>query len=298
MKKPTVTIGIPAHNEEKNIGLLLDSILIQDTASFKLDKILILCDGCTDTTASIAQKYSQENKIIRVLGDNKRLGKSARLNQIYSQATSDIIVTLDADTVLAPKSVSRLVSAFTSAKIGLVGGRAIPLPSETIVGKALVVYEHFWHEVVRKINDGHNVHTHVGPISSISKSLAKKINLPNAHGEDQRLFFEALRLGFKYRYVPEASVHFKVPDSLHDFLLQHSRFHASARQISDDFGSLAESHYLIPPYYKIKAYISSFLKTPLLFSIALSLQLLLRIYLLLPSKSRLKAAWTMISSSK
>lgn len=298
MKKPTVTIGIPAHNEERNIGRLIESILIQDTTSFKLDKVLILCDGCTDTTAAISRKYAQDNTVIHILDDHKRLGKSARLNQIYSQAASDIIVTLDADTVLAPKSVSRLVSAFTSANIGLVGGRAIPFPSSTLVGKSLVVYEHFWHEVVQDINGGHNVHTYVGPISSISKSLARKINLPDKHGEDQRLFFEALRLGFKYRYIPEASVRFKVPDNLHDFLLQHSRFHASARQISDDFGSLAESHYHIPPHHKIKAYIKSFLKTPFLFSIALSLQLLLRIYLLLPSKSHQKAAWTMVSSSK
>jgi len=298
MKKPTVTIGIPAHNEEKNIGLLLDSILIQDTASFKLDKILILCDGCTDTTASIAQKYSQENKIIRVLGDNKRLGKSARLNQIYSQATSDIIVTLDADTVLAPKSVSRLVSAFTSAKIGLVGGRAIPFPSSTLVGKALVVYEHFWHEVVQDINGGHNVHTHVGPISSVSKSLAKKLHLPNAPGTDHWRYFRTLQLGFKYRYVPEASVYFKVPDNLHDFLLQHARFHTSAENISIDFGHLAQDHYHIPLRHKLNAYIVSFFKSPFFFTIALGLQLLLRLYLLIRSESHQKAAWTMISSSK
>ena len=102
MNKYTLTIGIPAHNEGGNIGLLLDSILRQKHTSYSLRKIIVACDGCTDNTASVVRSYSNrfKNKIM-VINDGNRLGKAMRLNQIYKKADTDLLLTLDADVVMA-----------------------------------------------------------------------------------------------------------------------------------------------------------------------------------------------------
>ena len=106
MKKiKSVTIGIPAHNEAKNISLLLNSIVMQKQLSYKLDSVIVLCDGCTDNTSDIARKYEKQYKYISQLKDGKRIGKSPRLNQLFKLNQSDIVIIFDGDTVLANQMV-------------------------------------------------------------------------------------------------------------------------------------------------------------------------------------------------
>ena len=50
VKKQTVTIGIPAYNEEQNIGVLLSKLLAQKQIHYKLKEILIYLDGSIDHT--------------------------------------------------------------------------------------------------------------------------------------------------------------------------------------------------------------------------------------------------------
>lgn len=58
MKKLTVTIGIPAYNEEQNIGHLLVNIFNQSTSIAILDEIIIVSDGSTDNTIKAIKKIT------------------------------------------------------------------------------------------------------------------------------------------------------------------------------------------------------------------------------------------------
>ena len=71
-KKPTVTIGIPAYNEEANIKNLLDSILSQIQNNFIIDEIIVVSDGSSDKTADIVR--SLNNSLINLIEDKERLG--------------------------------------------------------------------------------------------------------------------------------------------------------------------------------------------------------------------------------
>jgi glycosyltransferase involved in cell wall biosynthesis len=53
----TLTIGISAHNEEKNISSLLESIFAQKQRNYVLENIYVVCDGCTDNTESVVRNY-------------------------------------------------------------------------------------------------------------------------------------------------------------------------------------------------------------------------------------------------
>ena len=63
-KKPTVTIGIPAHNEEANIANMLNSVISQEQKSFFLEKIIVALDGCTDNTESEAREFAKKYPIV------------------------------------------------------------------------------------------------------------------------------------------------------------------------------------------------------------------------------------------
>ena len=67
MKKLTVTIGIPAYNEEKNIGRLLKSLSNQKGDDFTLNEIVVLSDGSTDMTNEIVHSQSKLNRKVKLL---------------------------------------------------------------------------------------------------------------------------------------------------------------------------------------------------------------------------------------
>src|SRR5258706_16477866 len=90
MLKKTITIGIPAYNEEKNIQWLLKSILIQKEEGFSLEKIIVIIDGATDNTFAKASLV-KSNKIT-IISSNQRLGKTARINELIELFSTDILV--------------------------------------------------------------------------------------------------------------------------------------------------------------------------------------------------------------
>ena len=100
MNKQTLTVGIAAYNEEKNIDHLLKSILRQRQEIFSLEQIIVACDGCTDNTVSIVQKFVKKYNFIKLLNESERIGKSLALNKIYTLASSDFLLTFDADVLL------------------------------------------------------------------------------------------------------------------------------------------------------------------------------------------------------
>src|SRR3989344_8253027 len=119
IKKPTVTIGIPAHNEEKNIAALLDSILKQRRQTYILESIIIATDGCTDGTVRVVKKYQKKNRLIKLVDDGKRLGLAGRLNLFVRLNKSDFIINFDADTVLGhERTVEEIVKGFEGKKVG------------------------------------------------------------------------------------------------------------------------------------------------------------------------------------
>jgi len=84
-----VVVGIPAYNEEKNIGRII--IQLQRVS----DKIIVCNDGSTDLTGDIAEKMSA-----MVINHSKNLGYGAAIRSIFLKAReldADILVTFDAD---------------------------------------------------------------------------------------------------------------------------------------------------------------------------------------------------------
>ena len=84
-----IVIGIPAYNEEKNIGSIITKL--NDLA----DEIIVCNDGSTDLTSNIAQKMGAV-----VIDHSKNLGYGAAIRSIFLKAkelSGDILVTFDAD---------------------------------------------------------------------------------------------------------------------------------------------------------------------------------------------------------
>lgn len=294
----TVTVGIPAHNEEKNIEGLLESILSQKGDNFRLERIIVICDGCTDKTEQIISELGTRYKIIEVINDGLRLGKNARLNQFYGNLKSEIFISFDADIkIIDTNIIEKIIGAFKDRNTGLVGGRVLHAGT-TFIGNLISVYEDFWLNVIDSINSGENVHGHTGPISAGSKEFLKNVKIPDGLPDDHYLYFESIRMGFLYSYAKDARVFVKTPGTFNDYMGQQTRFINSAGDLKKYFGSWINEYYNIPYQTKLKGYLKTFVKYPLELPLAGVLAILQKMFSSRYSANNKKGLWVQIQSSK
>ena len=106
IKGCSVSIGIFAHNEEKNILSTLLSLASQDIFNLPLFetsniKVLVLANGCTDATVEIATDYlARQSAFNGQVIEIKRAGKSHAWNQFVHRPESlsrDYFICLDSD---------------------------------------------------------------------------------------------------------------------------------------------------------------------------------------------------------
>jgi peptidoglycan-N-acetylglucosamine deacetylase len=115
---PFVSVVIAAYNEEKVICKTVDSILASDYPRFE---ILIIDDGSKDETAVVVQETYANHPLIRLI-QKPNGGKSSAVNLGFKEANGEIIVALDADTLIAENAISLLVNHFKNENVAAVSG--------------------------------------------------------------------------------------------------------------------------------------------------------------------------------
>lgn len=299
-KRLTVTIGIPAHNEEKNIGKLLNSILAQKGDFYILEEVLVACDGCVDKTLEIVKKYSVDHSFIKSISDGLRLGKSGRLNQLYKISQSDVFIAFDGDVFCGDQNaIEEIAKYFVNEKVGLAGGRDMPCAPKKFFEKIVAAGDMLWYETRKSIDSGQTIHNHHGCVSAMAKSLYRQVEIPkDMAGDDDYLYFRAKELGFEFKFAQKAIVYYKAPDNLNDFLLQSSRFLFLKDKIAEHFGAWAYEEYKVPVCYKIKGILTVFLRDPIYLFLAAGLQVFLRLFKNKFKKTYNNDYWTTINSTK
>ncbi len=115
---PTVSVIIAAYNEEKVICRTIQSLLDGD---FKNMEIIVVDDGSKDKTSEVVTEAYGKNPQITLLRKPNG-GKATALNRGIEVATGEIMVSLDADTLFAADTITRLVRHFKDPKVGAVSG--------------------------------------------------------------------------------------------------------------------------------------------------------------------------------
>ena len=123
--RPKVVVLIPAYNEEKVIERTVDAAL---GSAYPNLRVIVIDDGSKDSTLAVARSaFAREAANGRVLILTKpNSGKAEALNFGLQHVRDDeeIVVGIDADTVIAPDAVSYLVPRFLNPKVGAVAGNA------------------------------------------------------------------------------------------------------------------------------------------------------------------------------
>jgi glycosyltransferase involved in cell wall biosynthesis len=101
---PMISVIVPAHNEEAYLGRTLEALQSQ---TYPLHEILVIANGCSDGTARIARNRCDRLVVL------SRKGISHARNVGAHAARGDILIFLDADTVLEPDALDIVAEQFT-----------------------------------------------------------------------------------------------------------------------------------------------------------------------------------------
>lgn len=114
---PTVTLAIPAYDEEDVIAAKVANALALDYPRDSL-QIVVASDGSSDATAERAREAGADLVLELPAG-----GKIAALNAAVEQAESELVAFSDANSLWEPDALRRLVTPFTDPAVGYVCGQ-------------------------------------------------------------------------------------------------------------------------------------------------------------------------------
>lgn len=109
--KRTLSVLIPVKDEEESLPELVAAITeTSQREKLKVNEIIIIDDGSTDNSWQIVEGLSLEYKNLRGIRLRRNFGKATALSIGSSEATGDIVITMDGDLQDDPKEIPRFVN--------------------------------------------------------------------------------------------------------------------------------------------------------------------------------------------
>ena len=225
--KPKVAVLIPAYNEEKVIVRTVQSVLDSHYPNLR---VIVIDDGSKDNTLDVAfTTFDAEQAAGRVrILTKPNSGKADALNfGLQHIEDEEIFVGIDADTVIAPDAISRLVPHFLNPKVGAVAGNAK-------VGNRVNLWTR-WQalEYVTSQNFERRALNTLGAVSVVPGAIGawRTSAVREAGGyhhdtvaEDADLTMSLLRRGYRVEYEDMALAYTEAPTNANGLMRQRFRW--------------------------------------------------------------------------
>jgi cellulose synthase/poly-beta-1,6-N-acetylglucosamine synthase-like glycosyltransferase len=222
------SVGITAHNEEANIGRLLQAILDQHLHQAEITEIIVVASGCTDNTEAIVKEFMERDPRIKLLVQERREGKTSAVNLFLQHAKEDICVVESGDTLPREDSVENLVRMFRDPQVGMTGAQkvAVNAPDQIV--------EYFSH---LRLKMEHALCLEIPRLGELIAFRKVFDQIPPDVAMDEA-FVEALVIqrGMQVRYAPDAVVFSMGPHTLSDFIRQRRRNYAGHLHLKRKYG--------------------------------------------------------------
>ena len=226
---PSVSVLIPAWNEEVGIVKTIQSAL--DTAYPRL-QIVVINDGSTDATHDKVTRFIAEHKPGEREGVSLTYlclsngGKARTLNRALVHAEGEIVITVDADSVMDPEAIANLVKPFSDPRVGGVAGNVVvgnrKKPIEWMQ-QMKYLYGFFFKRADSLFNS-------VYIIGGAAAAYRREV-LNEAGGFDPRIITEDIEMstrilahGYKTRYASDAVVYTEGPSDFKSLSNQRLRW--------------------------------------------------------------------------
>lgn len=210
----SVSVLVPAYNEQDNITNLLRSILEQDIRPAKLLEILVDASGSNDNSRDLILEMSKAYQIVSLVDIGKRDGLVASLDRLLKRARGDLIVRIDGDVRLPPLTLFPLIGRFTDRDVGIVGPRVrVNVTNNRIVNR-IVNAEYELHHLVSQRKP-----------KTTNLQVFRRLDLTiiGSEAEDNLIQHYIVSTGFKALYDDSVYVVINPPCNVSDLFKQRAR---------------------------------------------------------------------------
>ena len=243
---PTISILIPAYNEEKNIEKTIKACLRLNYPKQKLD-IIVINDGSTDSTSKICKPYASKG-LIKLIDKRKNEGKVKSINKVLKKIKSEFFCVVDADTLLSPNSLKQMLKCFNDEKVAAVLAPLQPKNSKKNFLTKLQLIDYRLSYFFRSIFTFDNANFIMNGASMYRTEIIKKVGYFDEKNltEDLEIGLRLIKNGYKLEVAPTSSKTI-VPESFKSFFKQRLRWYCGFFQnvfaykeiiLNPKFGSL------------------------------------------------------------
>lgn len=221
--RPSVSVIIPAYNEERVIADSVARVLASDYPGLQ---VIVADDGSKDATSQVVRdRFAADPRVTLLTLANG--GKAAALNRALLQADGEVIIALDADTQFEPTSIARLARWFADPKLGAVAGDARVGNRVNLVTRWQAVEYITAQNLERRALAGFDAMTVVpGAVGAWRRAPLDAVGgyPEDTLAEDQDLTIAIQRAGWRVTYDPRAVAWTEAPESFKALAKQRYRW--------------------------------------------------------------------------
>lgn len=227
--KPRISVIVPAWNEEVGILRTVESVLEADYPEIQL---IVANDGSTDGTHDRMKLRLRDFAADPIPGRTltylslENGGKARALNRALGHATGDLIVTIDADSIVAPDAIAAIVRRFDDPRVGAVAGNVIVANGRKPI--ALIQQLEYLYGFFFKRCDSlfDSVYIIGGAAAAYRREVLDEVGGfdPKIITEDIEMSMRILSHGYKTRYAADAIVYTEGPSDFKSLCNQRLRW--------------------------------------------------------------------------
>lgn len=228
---PSVSVIVPAYNEEKVIVRTIESLLQNTYEHFD---IIVVDDGSKDTTYETARQAFPDHTRVRVV-TKENGGKGEAINHGIRLSESEIIIVIDADTLFDRDTIGLLARHFHDDRVAAVSGNVKVGNRHNLLTKMQALEYVTTQNLDRRAYDVLNTITVVpGAVGAWRRSVVLKAGgfTADTLAEDSDLTIAILRLGYRITHEDDAHAYTEAPDDWRSFAKQRFRWAFGILQVT------------------------------------------------------------------
>jgi len=238
---PSISVLVPAYNEEKVIARTIEGLLESD---YPNKEIIIIDDGSKDKTLEVANRYKTKIKVLH----KENGGKASAMNYGLAYAKGEIIIIVDADTIIGRQALKQMVKGFGNDKdVAAVAGNIKVRNRVNWITWTQALEYVAGIEIVRRAFDYFGSITIVpGALGAFRKSVLEGVGSYHKDTlvEDFDATIKVLKSGFVIQGTTRATAYTEAPQTLHDFYKQRKRWYRGNVQVlSRHFETIVNPRY-------------------------------------------------------
>lgn len=224
---PMVTLLVPAYDEERCLEKTLEALLEVDYPSYE---IIVVDDGSRDSTYQLARRFASRGvKVVR----RPNGGKAAALNMGLFFAKGEIIVTVDADSLVSRDGLMELVRLFADPRVMAVCGNVKVLNRVNLLTRLQALEYIVDINIAKRAFDVFGSTMVVpGVLGAFRREALEAVGRydPDTLTEDFDATLKVLKSGSVVQATALAEAYTEAPETLGDLYRQRRRWYAGTLQ--------------------------------------------------------------------